>query len=95
MTWYRCEQGVVVLRITTQPGAKKTEIVGLYQDTLKIRVQAAAIEGRANQALLKFLALCFKVPLRNVRLVRGEQSRVKTITVTGSAIAPEALLVHR
>ena len=57
---------------------------------LKIRVAAPAIEGRANEALIAFLAETFGVPRRNVTLARGETGRAKTLRI----VAPEARPDH-
>jgi len=75
-----------------QPGAKRSEIAGLHGDKLKVRLAAPPVEGRANEALLKFLARLFEVPQRNVELVQGGQSRNKAVSVTGSRVNPEVLL---
>lgn len=81
---------MLVLHI--QPGAKRTEVSGLHGEALKIRLAAPPIEGRANEALLRFIADAFAVPLREVELLRGGQSRHKMVKVTGSAVLPESLL---
>lgn len=91
-SWYRREGGAVVLVVHAQPGAKRSEIAGLHGDALKIRLAAPPIEGRANEALLRFIAELFAVPLRNVELLRGAQSRHKMVKITGSTVAPESLL---
>jgi uncharacterized protein len=90
--WYRQEGDGITLTLHVQPGAKRSEIAGLHGDALKIRLAAPPIEGRANDALLRFVAELFGVPLRNVELLRGAQSRHKMVKVTGSAMAPEKLL---
>ena len=90
--WHRNEGGGIVLTLHVQPGAKRSEVAGLHGDALKIRLAAPPIEGRANEALLRFIAELFAVPLRNVELLRGAQSRHKMVKVTGSAVAPETLL---
>jgi uncharacterized protein (TIGR00251 family) len=59
---------------------------------LKIRLAAPPIEGRANEALLRFIAEKFDVPQREVELLRGGQSRHKMVKVTGSVVQPESLL---
>lgn len=92
MSWFRDEGGVLVLTLHVQPGAKRTEIAGLHGEALKIRLAAPPIEGRANEALLRFIADRFGVPLRNVELRQGGQSRHKRIAVSGSDVAPESLL---
>jgi uncharacterized protein (TIGR00251 family) len=75
-----------------QPGAKQTTVAGLHGDALKIRLAAPPIEGRANEALLRFIADTFKVPLRNVELKQGGQSRHKRVEVHGSLIRPDSML---
>jgi len=90
--WYRRQNDVITLTLHVQPGAKRSEIVGLHGDSLKIKLAAPPIEGRANDALLKFVADLFAVPLRNVELKRGVQSRHKVVNVVGSTVEPERLL---
>jgi uncharacterized protein (TIGR00251 family) len=71
----------VTLAVRAQPGAKKTAISGIYGDgataQLKIAVQAPPLEGRANAALIAFLAQAFALPKSAVKLVSGELSRNK------------------
>jgi len=90
--WYRRNADVITLTLHVQPGAKRSEIAGLHGAALKIRLAAPPIEGRANEALLKFIAELFGVPLRQVELKQGGQSRHKVVAITGSAIDPESLL---
>ena len=83
----RVVAGGVTLAVRAQPGAKKTAIVGIYGEgaaaQLKIAVQAPPIEGRANEALVHFLATTFGVPRSNVELVAGELSRSKVFLLRG------------
>lgn len=90
--WYRLQNGVITLTLHVQPGAKRSEIVGLHGDALKIKLAAPPVEGRANEALLKFIAELFDVPIRNVELKQGEQSRRKVAAVVGSNVNPASLL---
>ncbi|MBI3902301.1 MAG: YggU family protein [Nitrosomonadales bacterium] len=90
-TWYRREGGSITLMLHIQPGARRSELAGLHGEALKIRLAAPPIEGRANEALLRFIAELFKVALRDVELLRGAQSRHKMVKVTGSGIEPESL----
>ena len=90
--WYRRQGDVLTLTLHVQPGAKRTDIAGLHGEALKIRLAAPPIEGRANEALLKFIADSFDVPLRQVELKQGGQSRYKVVAITGSQIEPEHLL---
>jgi uncharacterized protein (TIGR00251 family) len=87
----------VTLAVRAQPGAKKTAIVGVYGEgaaaQLKIAVQAPPIEGRANHALIAFLAETFAIPKSSVELISGELSRSKVFLLRGAtASQAEALL---
>lgn len=91
-TWYRRNGDLIVLNLHVQPGAKRSEIAGLHGEALKIRLAAPPIEGRANEALLKFIAALFEVPLRQVELKQGNHSRQKVLQICGSSIVPESIL---
>ena len=77
----------VTLAVRAQPGAKKTAIVGVYGEgdsaQLKIAVQAPPLEGRANEALVTFLAETFGIPKRSIELVSGDLSRSKVFLLRG------------
>ncbi|RUR12939.1 DUF167 domain-containing protein [Legionella sp. km772] len=90
--WYQYNENELIIKVYVQAGAKSTELQGFYADALKIRLNAPAIEGRANEALIKFLAHLFDVPTREVTLVRGKQSKHKTLVITGTKICPDHLL---
>ncbi|EHL31984.1 DUF167 domain-containing protein [Legionella drancourtii] len=86
--WYKRDAEQIIINLYIQPGAKHTEIAGFHGEALKIRLHAPPIEGRANEALLKFIAQIFAVPTRQVVLKRGDKSRLKTLIITGSCIDP-------
>jgi uncharacterized protein (TIGR00251 family) len=90
--WFRHNGEVLTLTLHIQPGAKRSELAGLHGEALKIRLAAPPVEGRANEALLKFIAGLFDVPVRQVELKQGGQSRHKVIAITGSKVDPESLL---
>jgi uncharacterized protein (TIGR00251 family) len=81
----------VTLAVRAQPGAKKTAIAGIYGDEakaqLRIAVQAPPVEGRANEALIAFLAKTFGLPKGAVALVSGELSRNKVFLLRGVTMA--------
>jgi uncharacterized protein len=93
--WYRRDGQTITLTLHVQPGAKRSEIAGLHGEALKIRLAAPPVEGRANEALQKFIAELFSVPLRQVELKQGAQSRHKVVAVSGSKVEPENLLDRR
>jgi hypothetical protein len=81
----------VTLAIHAQPGAKKTAVTGVYGEgpdaQLKIAVHAPPLEGRANQALIAFLAESFSVPRAKIELISGELSRRKVLLLKGAKLA--------
>ena|SRR5258708_35837294 len=81
----------VTLAVRAQPGAKKTAIIGIYGEgpasQLKIAVHAPPIEGRANEALIAFLADFFSLPRSRVALVSGAVSRSKVFLIREITLA--------
>jgi len=73
----------VVFMVRVQPRASKDEIAGEMDGALKVRLQAPALEDRANGALVEFLAHVLNCPRGAVRILSGERSRVKRIEVRG------------
>ena len=77
----------VTLAVRAQPGAKKTAMTGVYGEgadaQLKIAVHALPLEGRANHALIVFLADLFSLSRSSVELVSGELSRSKVFLLRG------------
>lgn len=94
-TWYRSEvddkDRRLVLNLYVQPGAQRTEAIGLHGDALKIHLAARPVEGAANAALLEFLSRTFDVPLRQVILKNGAHSRRKVVEIREPAREAEAL----
>lgn len=90
--WLRREaSGSLVLSLHVQPGARKTEIVGLHGEALKIRLAAPPVDGKANASLIEFLAERLEVPRTQVELVSGAASRLKRLRVRG---APEGAIAR-
>jgi uncharacterized protein (TIGR00251 family) len=72
-----------VLELHVQPGASRSEFAGMHGERIKIRLQARAADGKANQALVEFLAAHYKVPRRSVRIASGLKSRDKRVVIEG------------
>src|SRR5437660_134057 len=75
--------GGVELSVFCQPKAARSALVGMHAGSLKVKVRAPALEGRANEALLDLLGDALGVPRGRLRLVSGEQSRRKRVRVEG------------
>ncbi len=84
--WLRvAADGRITLTLHIQPGAKRTEFAGLHGDALKIRLAAPPVDGKANEALIKFVAETLKLPKSAVTLKSGQTSRRKVLEVNGSS----------
>lgn len=69
------------LKLRVVPNAKRSEFVGRHGDALKVKIAAPALEGRANEELIEFLADALSLGRREVTLVSGEKSRDKLIAI--------------
>lgn len=88
-------EGVLILPVRVQPRASKDELAGEMAGALKVRLRAPAVEDRANEALIKFLAQLLKTPKSAVRILSGERSRTKRLEIRGvTAQQVLALLQH-
>ena len=76
-------EGAVSFLVRVQPRASKEEIAGEMGGALKVRLQAPALEDRANEALVEFLAQLLKTSRTAVRILSGERSRTKRIEIRG------------
>ncbi len=74
----------VLLQLSVMPNAKRTEVDGLHDGALRVRLAAPPIDGRANEALVAWLAKSLGVPKRDVEVLRGESSRRKQVAVAVS-----------
>lgn len=70
-----------ILKLRLVPNARRSEVVGVHGDAIKVKVQAPPVEGKANEALCEFLAARLQVPVRSIEIVAGAKSRDKTVAV--------------
>lgn len=78
-----CAGGLSFL-VRVQPRASRNEIYGEWQGALRVRLNVPPVEGRANEALRRFLADCLNVPLGAVKIASGQRSRLKRVEVQGT-----------
>lgn len=74
------------MRIT--PNAKRTDVMGVFDNALNIRLQAQPVEGKANAALVKYLAGALSVPRSSVAITHGHTHRRKLVEVAAGAVTP-------
>ena len=81
--WVQATGDGAILILHVQPGAKRTEVAGLHGDALKIRLAAPPVDGKANEALVAFLAGRLGIPRARVALVAGATARAKRLRIDG------------
>ncbi|MEN6350599.1 MAG: DUF167 domain-containing protein [Syntrophomonas sp.] len=83
MLHYIEEAGGIRFEIKVQPRSSRNQIVGEHEGHLKIKLTAPPVDGEANQALIAFLSEFFKLPKKNVEIIKGETSRQKLVFIKG------------
>ena len=78
------QNGAIVFTVRVVPRASRSEIIGMHDGALKIRLAAPPVEGAANEELIKILAKYFDVNKNAVEIVSGATAKTKQIRVTGS-----------
>ena len=81
--WIEQRGEVVIINCRVMPNAKKSVVEGFRQERLCIRLHAPAVEGKANQALLAYLAEVLALSKTRLEILRGEKSREKSVAITG------------
>lgn len=81
-----------VLDLRVQPRASRSEFAGIHGDRLRVRLNSPPVDGRANAALVEFIAAAFDVPRARVVLEQGLSSRDKRVRVLDAAALPAVLL---
>jgi uncharacterized protein (TIGR00251 family) len=85
----------VVLDLNVVPGAKRTELVGLHDGALRVRLAAPPVDGKANDALTTWLAHELGLVRRDVELLRGTSSRRKQVLLRTTLEQAVAWLARR
>jgi uncharacterized protein (TIGR00251 family) len=73
--------GSLLLRLHVQPRASVNAIAGLQGDALKLRLTTPPVDGKANKAVIAYLAKFFHLPKSALVIKSGQQSRIKTIAI--------------
>lgn len=93
MAWLvEASDGALLLALHIQPNARRTEFCGLHGEALKLRLAAPPVDGKANAALLAFLAAFCEVPKASVQLLAGASGRAKRVRIAGGAPGLRAAL---
>jgi len=94
--WYRWEGEMLILSVRVQPKASSDEIVGpcadaLGGESLKVRITAPPVDGKANAHLIKLLAKAFGVAKSRVSVVAGDSGRQKRVNINGPMQLPMSI----
>jgi uncharacterized protein (TIGR00251 family) len=84
--WYRIKDGALLIDIKAVPGASKTEIAGLAENRIRVKIAAAPEDGKANAQLIAFLAKKTGCSKSRIELVSGDKSRLKTLSLPLEAL---------
>jgi len=76
----------IILKVYLQPKSSKNEVVGPHRDGIKVKVTAPPVEGKANEALIRFLAKEFGISPSAVEIIKGLHSREKTLRVSSTPL---------
>jgi uncharacterized protein (TIGR00251 family) len=76
-----------ILSARIHPGARRNAVMGVHADALKISLITPPIDGRANDALITFLAEALRLPRARILLRTGLTSRSKTLQIQGKSAA--------
>ena len=92
--FYRWQGDTLLLFCHLQPKAAREEFAGIHGERLKIRIKAPPVDGKANTALVQFLAKQFAVPKSRVQIQNGDSSRQKTVAITDPGQLPDELEIQ-
>ncbi len=81
----------IVFKVYLQPRSSRNEIVGPYRDGIKVKITAPPVEGKANEALIRFLSQCLKIPASKIEILKGQHAREKTLRIPGNEDLPTLL----
>lgn len=76
----------VSFAVKVQPRSRKNAITGVVGDALKLSLTAPPVEGKANQALIEFLAGVFEIPRSSITIASGKTSRLKMVNIRGARL---------
>jgi uncharacterized protein len=81
----------MVFKVYLQPRSSRNEIVGPYRDGIKVKITAPPVEGKANDALIRFLSEHLKIPSSHIEILKGQHAREKTIRISGVETLPASI----
>lgn len=90
----RLQRDGCILDVSVSPNAKRTEAQGLHDGALRVRLAAPPVDGQANEELIRWVASELGLPLRSIKLLRGQTSRRKQLQVDVPSAQAQAWLTR-
>jgi uncharacterized protein (TIGR00251 family) len=89
--WCSDIAGGIRLALQITPNARKSQIIGPLEDVLKVRLQAQPIEGKANEALIRYLAELLDVPRSRIAITHGHTNKRKIVEAHGASLTADTV----
>ena len=86
--WCGALPGGVRLALQISANAKHTVVIGVFDDAVKLKLAAPPVDGKANAALIQFLAAALSVPRSDVRITHGLSNKRKRVEVRSATLTP-------
>ena len=85
-TFYNEKDGNLTIKIKAVPNSSKNEICGIYDNALKVKIKAPAVENKANEELVKYFSKQLKLPKSTICLKSGNTSKLKLLYIENCTI---------
>lgn len=89
--WCSALPGGLRLAVQITANAKKTEVIGVLEDALKLKLHAQPIEGKANEALIRYLADTLGVSRSAITLTHGHTNKRKLLEIASATLTPASV----
>ena len=83
MTWFTQTQDKITITVSVVPRSSRSEIVGIFNDSVKIKLTSSPHDNEANEELIRLLSKNLKIPKSNIKIIKGQTQKKKIINVFG------------
>lgn len=77
----------VKISLFVQPNAPKSEIIGPYNNSLKVKIHAPPVDGKANEEIQKFLSKILEIPKNRIQILKGDKSKMKSVLILDAELS--------
>ena len=79
--WLKEKNNSVLINVYVVPKSSRSEVTGVYNDSLKIRLNAMPHDNKANKELINFLSKSLKIPKSNIEIISGHKQKNKVVSL--------------